>query len=369
MKKLLFTTLFIFSVLNSVLAQQEFASVYFYAPKKTTVFSPTVYISINGVAAGELKKGELLELRINSPQTLSIKAQAEGTSLMKKPALLQLDVHDIREHYYEVKWLLTGIKLEKVKSVPRRLKSSNENVLSDYMLFGAQNDSTTLTLSVDSTDVDSFGWVASGTGFFINEKGYIATNYHVVEDASAYQVEVTSGNQAEAKSYDAVIVSADKEKDLVILKIDDDRFKSLRRLRYNFTTKMKDVGTDVFTLGYPLTEIMGSEIKYTDGVISSRSGYQGDITTYQITVPIQPGNSGGPLFSSDGELVGITSSGMDKQLADNANYAIKAAYLKTLIDSTPGKIKTPRYTKIKKWTRTEKIKTLSDYVVLIKVKE
>lgn len=366
MKKLLFTTLFIFSVLNSALAQKEFASVYFYVPKRTTILPATVHISINGVTAGELKKGELLEFRINHPQTLSVKAQAQGTRLMKNPAFLQLDVHDIREHYYEVKWLLTGIKLEKVKSVPTRLKSKNQNVLSDYMLFGAQKDST--TLSVDSTDVDSFGWVANGTGFFINEKGYIATNYHVVEDASAYKVEVTSGNQTEVKSYDVVIVSTDEQNDLAILKIDDDRFKSLRRLRYNFTTKMKDVGTDVFTLGYPLTEIMGSEIKYTDGVISSRSGYQGDITTYQITVPIQPGNSGGPLFSSDGELVGITSSGIDKQLADNANYAIKTMYLKTLIDSTPGKIKTPSYTKIKKSTRTEKIKTLSNYVVLIKIK-
>ncbi len=72
---------------------------------------------------------------------------------------------------------------------------------------------------------------------------------------------------------------------------------------------------------------MGNEIKFTDGKISSKSGFQGDITTYQISVPIQPGNSGGPLFDEKGNLVGITSSGVNKQLADNANYAIKTSYL------------------------------------------
>ncbi len=223
--------------------------------------------------------------------------------------------------------------------------------------------------SVPGLRPGGFSWMASGTGFFINEKGYIATNYHVIEDAYAYKVEVTSGNESEPQSYRAVIVSTDRQNDLAILKIDDENFKPLKRIRYNFNTSMKDVGTDVFTLGYPLTDIMGDEIKYTDGVISSRTGYQGDVTTYQITVPIQPGNSGGPLFTSDGELVGITSSGMDKQLADNANYAIKTIYLKTLVDSTNDKIKLPDYTKMRKLSRTEKIKTFSDYVVLIKVRE
>lgn len=52
----------------------------------------------------------------------------------------------------------------------------------------------------------------------------------------------------------------------------------------------------MFALGYPMSDILGEEIKVTDGIISSKTGYQGDVVTYQISVPIQPGNSGGPLF-------------------------------------------------------------------------
>ena len=285
---------------------------------------------------------------------------------MTNPALVELDVQDIREHYYETKWTVSGIKLEKVKSLPKKLNLKEQKLLTDDMLANT-GTSDDIALA-DSTAVTGFGWMASGTGFFINEKGYIATNYHVVEDASAYEVNVTTGNGSESNSYRAVLVSMDKQNDLAILKIDDDRFKPVGKIQYNFTTSMQDVGTDVFTLGYPLTSIMGNEIKYTDGVISARTGYQGDVTTYQMTVPIQPGNSGGPLFSSDGELIGITSSGMDKQVADNANYAIKTIYLKTLIDSTNDKIKIPSHTGIKKSSKTEKIKILSNYVVMIKVR-
>ncbi len=168
--------------------------------------------------------------------------------------------------------------------------------------------------------------------------------------------------------YEATVVSTDRQNDLAILKISSLDFKPLENLNYNFKTKIQDVGSSVFSLGYPLTQIMGNEIKFTDGKISSKSGFQGDITTYQISVPIQPGNSGGPLFDEKGNLVGITSSGVNKQLADNANYAIKTSYLKLLIDSTNDRIELPNSLELKNRSLTDQIKTLSEYVVLIKVK-
>jgi serine protease Do len=97
---------------------------------------------------------------------------------------------------------------------------------------------------------------------------------------------------------------------------------------------------------------------------------QGDITSYQISVPIQPGNSGGPLFDFDGNLIGITSSGVNRKLdiTENVNYAIKSSYLKNLIDVLDYKLTLPNDTSISHMTLTEKIKELSDYVVLIKIK-
>lgn len=115
---------------------------------------------------------------------------------------------------------------------------------------------------------------------------------------------------------------------------------------------------------------MGTEVKFTDGKISSKTGIQGDVTVYQISVPIQPGNSGGPLFDNQGNLVGITSSGLNRDYfkAENVNYAIKSSYLKSLIDSLPFPIKLQTTADIANKPLTEKIKLFQSYMTYIKVK-
>jgi len=209
-------------------------------------------------------------------------------------------------------------------------------------------------------------WKSTGTGFFIDKKGYLVTNHHVVENGKTFEISISKNGRT--SKYNAEIISVDKQNDLAILKINDTNFSPLQSLKYNFDTDSQDVGSSVFALGYPLTQIMGSEIKFTDGKISSKSGFKGDITTYQISVPIQPGNSGGPLFDEKGNLVGVTSSGINRQLADNANYAIKTSYLKLLIDSIDEKLELPSSNGMENLSVTEQIKTISEYVVLIKVK-
>lgn len=205
-------------------------------------------------------------------------------------------------------------------------------------------------------------WKSSGTGFFIDKKGYLATNYHVIKDAKTIEI-VYNGKPLKAK-----VEVSDEQNDLAILKIDDNSFVPLTTINYNFKTESSEVGTSVFALGFPMTQIMGEEIKFTDGKINAKSGYKGEISTYQISVPIQPGNSGGPLFDNDGNLVGITSSGLDKSLTDNVNYAIKTKYLNLLIEEINDKIELPKTVLSKTTLLTEKIKSLSNYVVYIKVK-
>jgi S1-C subfamily serine protease len=119
-----------------------------------------------------------------------------------------------------------------------------------------------------------------------------------------------------------------------------------------------------------MAQVMGDEIIFTYGKISSKTGIEGDITVYQISVPIQPGNSGGPLFDNKGNLVGITSSGLNKEYfnSENVNYAIKTAYLKNLIDVMPESIKLPNNIEIYNKPLTEKIKLLSDFIPIIRVK-
>ena len=114
--------------------------------------------------------------------------------------------------------------------------------------------------------------------------------------------------------------------------------------------------------------VMGKEIKITDGIISSKTGHAGNITTYQITAPIQGGNSGGPLFDDKGNFIGINSSGLSKDISDNVGYTIKSSYVMSLIDVLPKSIKLPSSTKLQSLPLTEQIKEISKYVVLVKVK-
>lgn len=211
------------------------------------------------------------------------------------------------------------------------------------------------------------GWKGNGTGFFISRDGYLATNYHVIDGASEIEIEFIRNGQK--IQHQARVIQSDKQNDLAILKIKDDSFTPFNDLPYFFETELSDIGTNVFALGYPMAlSVMGTEIKFTDGKISSKTGFQGDISTYQMTTPIQPGNSGGPLFDFDGRLIGINSAIIRPDLADNVSYAIKSSYLKNLIDVLPASLQLPNDLNIRTKTLTEKIKIISDYVVLIKTK-
>jgi S1-C subfamily serine protease len=210
-------------------------------------------------------------------------------------------------------------------------------------------------------------WAGNGSGIIISKSGYIVTNHHVIEGADDIEVEFIVND--EVQKFNAEIVQSDKVNDLAIIKIFDMNFDGLDNLPYNFKTRSSDVGTKVYAYGYPMAlSLMGKEIKITDGIISSKSGFDGDITTYQITAPIQGGNSGGPLFDDKGNFLGINSSGLSKDIADNVGYTIKSSYVLNLIDVLPKSIDLPSSTKLQSLPLTEQIKEISKYVVLIKVK-
>ena len=210
-------------------------------------------------------------------------------------------------------------------------------------------------------------WAGNGSGVIISKSGYVVTNHHVIEDADEIEVEFILND--EVQKFNAEIVQVDKTNDLAIIKIFDMNFDGVDELPYNFKTRSSDVGTKVYAFGYPMAlSIMGKEIKVTDGMISSKTGFDGDITTYQITAPIQGGNSGGPLFDENGNLIGINSSAIRKDIADNVAYSIKTSYVLNLIDILPKSIELPSNTKLESLPLTEQIKEISKYVVLIKVK-
>ena len=248
------------------------------------------------------------------------------------------------------------------------ISSGKKEILFENLIVKQDIDNNLVTSNNQSINNNS-DWKGNGTGFFIDKDGYIATNYHVVEDAKDIEVEfIRNGIK---QTYSAEVIQSDKQNDLSIIKINSSEFKPFLKLPFNFKTNISDVGSNIFALGYPMAlSLMGTEIKFTDGKISSKTGMQGDITSYQISVPIQPGNSGGPLFDYDGNLIGITTSTINRKydMTENVNYAVKTSYLKNLIDVLDYKLTLPNDRIIASKTLTEKIKILSDYVVLIKIR-
>ena len=174
--------------------------------------------------------------------------------------------------------------------------------------------------------------INSGTGFIITNDGHIITCYHVVKGAREVQIALGS------KIYAAQIIREDPLNDLALLKING-YFQALA-----FASEpLAEMGQDVFTIGYPNIELQGVNPKFTKGSISSLSGFQDDTRYYQISVPVQPGNSGGALLNEEGDIIAIVVSGLKAMasartfvnIPQSVNYAIKAIYAKTMIELLP----------------------------------
>ena len=204
----------------------------------------------------------------------------------------------------------------------------------------------------------------SGSGVMISKNGVIATNYHVVKDATT--IEVLVNNKSKIETYPAKVLCLDKANDLALLVIDSAEEVSFEEPPFLISSKAIDVGASIFTMGYPIVDYLGEEVKITDGIISSKTGYEGDIATYQISAPIQPGNSGGPLFDKNGSLVGITNATVAG--AQNVGYAIKSSYLLNLVESAPIEIEYPTNNQLTGVDFPEQVKLLTKYVVYIKSK-
>jgi S1-C subfamily serine protease len=208
-------------------------------------------------------------------------------------------------------------------------------------------------------------WSATGSGFILSTEGYIVTNHHVIDGATRIEVDVRTGD--EWKSVSAEVVAFDAASDLAILKLDAESLGHIKEIPFPVKTDLADLGTKVFTLGFPATRALGDEMKFTEGSVSARSGYRGDVTAYQVSVPLHGGNSGGPLFDIEGNLIGVVNAGVPSM--QNVGYAIKSSYLMDMIRSMDRGPRIPTQNKLEQMSQTERIKALSELVVFIKVKD
>lgn len=198
------------------------------------------------------------------------------------------------------------------------------------------------------------------TGFALSSNGYVMTTYHVIKDADSVYVQSNQGN-----SYKVKVVFTDPAYDIAILQIVDQEFKDLGTLPYTFKQSPADVGEEVYTIGFPREEPV-----YGRGYLSSNTGYSGDTLAYQVSIPVNPGNSGGPVLDHRGNIIGVINS---KQMeTDGAAFAIKSDYLLKAIaeipqDSLEKKIALNKKNMLGYLSRTEQIKKVQDYIYMIKV--
>ena len=162
-----------------------------------------------------------------------------------------------------------------------------------------------------------------GSGFVIDDDGYVITNFHVVENETQITISIfvsEGGAFRRHKIEDVRIVAVNPFVDVALLKFEAPEGLELTKL-YLAQDREMDEGDAVFAIGNPL----GLERTVSEGIISEKNRAEDGLTYIQTTTQINPGNSGGPLFNARGEVIGVTNMGY--LFAEGLNFAIPTRYV------------------------------------------
>jgi len=173
---------------------------------------------------------------------------------------------------------------------------------------------------------------STGSGFFVSSDGFFVTPAHVLEGGTRFEVSLGG------RSFAARVVLRDDANDLALLKCDG----SFRGVPVRSSGRAR-LGERVSTVGFPNPDLQGQAAKFTAGSISSLSGPQDDPRFFQVSIPVQPGNSGGPLLDATGAAIGVIAARLDERIAltasgslpENVNYAVKGSHLLAFLESIP----------------------------------
>ena len=185
---------------------------------------------------------------------------------------------------------------------------------------------------IKSKDSGSLGTevASSGSGFFINNKGYFVTNYHVIAECND-----KSKITFKEKDVDAKLIVKDQFLDLALLRANV-KPKSFLYLSADPLEKIQTI----YVAGYPFGKGLSDDLKITQGIISSLKGFGDNSNEIQIDAAINPGNSGGPIVNDDGELMAVAVSGLAKDQSEGINFGIKASSVKNFLDVNKAKYST-----------------------------
>jgi S1-C subfamily serine protease len=223
-----------------------------------------------------------------------------------------------------------------------RLLPTLANCVAKTKQFGVANAgdfSVTLAKSAAATTSDAPAGKPgktvdqSGTGFLVSTNGHVVTNQHVVGGC----VGDIQGNLTGEAPVKLRLVSSDETNDLALLQAPGS-FKDIAAIK----DKATHSGDSVIAIGYPFHGLLTSDFTVTTGIVSSLSGVFNDTRYLQISAAVQPGNSGGPLLASSGEVVGVVAAKLNAlkfakatgNIPENINFAIKTGVLRDFLDNS-----------------------------------
>ena len=207
-----------------------------------------------------------------------------------------------------------GVELEADTSVNKQPQSDKDSV-------------RTKPKSDDQSNV-SYKKVGSGSGFLISQDGLILTNHHVIDECK--EIKLPYLNKV------ASVVLTDERNDLAVLRSD---IRDLSPVTLADSDSIKQ-GEDIVIFGYPLDGYLPTAGNITQGLISALSGLANNSSLIQITAPVQPGNSGGPVLNMKGELAGVVVSKADAikvaqvtgDIPQNINFAVSVRTVRGFLD-------------------------------------
>lgn len=200
---------------------------------------------------------------------------------------------------------------------------------------------------------------SGGTGFLVDGKGYLVTNAHIIRNSKNIVVINSKGEE-----YNAILLRTDAARDIAILKIEDKGYKSIASLPYGISKTASDVAEPIYTLGYPRNDIV-----YSEGYLSAITGFNGDTLSCQLGIAANRGNSGGPVFNHNGEVIGMLST--KETESEGVAFAIQSKYIFDAInqlkkDTAYQFLNLSSRSSVRGMNKQQQVQKIQDYVFMVK---
>jgi len=200
---------------------------------------------------------------------------------------------------------------------------------------------------------------SAGTAFLIDGRGFLVTNAHIIRNSKNVAVFNSKGDELRA-----IVLRTDNKNDIAILKIDDSNYKPLPNVPYGISRTISDVAEPIYTLGYPRNDIV-----YSEGYLSAKTGFNGDTLSCQLGIAANHGNSGGPVFNHNGEVIGIISTRETE--AEGVAFAIRSKYIYDAVEEvkkndTYKNLRLSSKSTIQNIDKTQQVKKIQDYIFMVK---